>query len=168
MQRRPALAVASLLLSGVALTGLAPGVAHAKDLRGRVGAGFNTSFGQVQAISARYGIPTSDPAINIQTEFDFGFASYENVTDGLFAGGRLLYGVVAEDNMNLYLGAGAGYVGYGTGNVVRIQPVASVDFFLFGLENLGFNASWGLNLDVGDQSGLATTANLGAGLHYFF
>lgn len=165
MHRR--LALSAALVSSFGLLA-APSLAHAKDLRGRVGAGFNTSFGQVQALSVRYGLPTADPAINIQVEGDFGFASYENVTDGVFGGGRLLYGVVAEDNMNLYVGAGAGYVGYGTGSVVRIQPVASVDFFLFGLENLGFNASWGLNLDVGDQSGLATTANLGAGLHYFF
>jgi hypothetical protein len=152
----------------IATLALAPSTALAKDLRNRVGVGFETSFGQVEALSVRWGVPTSDPAINIQTEVDVGFISYKNTPDAFFAGGRLLYGVVAEDNMNLYVGAGAGYVGFGTQNLVRIQPIASVDFFLFGLENLGLNASWGLNLDVGDTAGLATTANLGAGLHYFF
>lgn len=167
MSRRlvPAL-VAPALAASVLL--VAPTTAHAKDLRGRVGAGFNTSFGQVNALSVRWGVPTSDPAINVQTELDVGFTTYQDTDSALFAGGRILYGVVAEDNMNLYVGAGAGYVGYAGEGLVRIQPAASVDFFLFGLENLAFNASWGVNLDAGKATGLSTTANLGAGLHYFF
>jgi hypothetical protein len=167
MSRRlvPAL-VAPALAASVLL--VAPTTAHAKDLRGRVGAGFNTSFGQVNALSVRWGVPTSDPAINVQTELDVGFTTYQDTDSALFAGGRILYGVVAEDNMNLYVGAGAGYVGHAGEGLVRIQPAASVDFFLFGLENLAFNASWGVNLDAGKATGLSTTANLGAGLHYFF
>jgi hypothetical protein len=170
MSRRLAPALAAAFLAPFALGALlaAPATAHAKDLRGRIGAGFNTSFGQVNALSMRWGVPTPDPAINVQTELDLGFATYQDTDSALFAGGRVLYGVVAEDNMNLYVGAGAGYIGYAGEGLVRIQPAASVDFFLFGLENLAFNANWGLNLDAGQATGLSTTASLGAGMHYFF
>ena len=116
----------------------------------------------------RWGVPTPDPAINIQTEVDLGFSTYQDTDSGLFLGGKVLYGVVAEDNMNFYVGGGAGYVGHAGASVVRVQPAAAIDFFMFGLENLAFNATWGVNLDVGDATGLSTTAALGAGLHYFF
>ena len=162
MHRRLAPALAAVALVA------APSTALAKDLRGRFGAGFNTSFGQVNALSMRWGVPTPDPAINVQTELDLGFASYQDTDSALFMGGRVLYGIVAEDNMNLYVGGGAGYIGYAGEGLVRIQPAASVDFFLFGLENLAFNANWGLNLDAGRATGMSTTASLGAGMHYFF
>jgi hypothetical protein len=42
------------------------------------------------------------------------------------------------------------------------------DFFLFGLENLGFTIEWGLNIDVGPTSGVSTTAAAAAGAHYWF
>ena len=41
------------------------------------------------------------------------------------------------------------------------------DFFLFGLDNLGFTVEWGLNLDTGG-TGLGTAAAVGAGVHYWF
>jgi hypothetical protein len=54
------------------------------------------------------------------------------------------------------------------GTTLRIQPAMGADFFLFGLENLGFTVEWGLNLDLTGQSGIATTAAVGAGVHYWF
>ena len=59
---RRTLAVGGLLLGAL----LSPTSAHAKDLRNRVGVGYNAWFGQVNALSVRYGLPTGDPAINIQ------------------------------------------------------------------------------------------------------
>ena len=88
MSRRLAPALAAAFLAPFALGALlaAPATAHAKDLRGRIGAGFNTSFGQVNALSMRWGVPTPDPAINVQTELDLGFATYQDTDSALFAG----------------------------------------------------------------------------------
>ena len=143
--------------------------AHAKDLRGRIGAGVDTQLGDIPAASVRFGLPSGNPAINIQAEVDFGFASYSSQTNQMVAGGRVLYGVVVEDNLNLYLGAGAALQTQGKVSVVRIQPAAVADFFLFGLENLGLSAGVGLNLDVGTgNSGLGTQAAVLTGAHYWF
>lgn len=147
---------------------LAPSDAHAKDLRNRIGAGYNAWFGQVNALSVRYGLPTGDPAVNIQVEGNLGLDADNSSSDDFFAGGRLLYGVVVEDNMNLSLGAGAGYIASGGRGRLRLQPSATVDFFLFGLENLGFSSGVGLNLDLGSPTGVSTTGAVLGGLHYWF
>ena len=82
--------------------------------------------------------------------------------------GRLLYGFVAEDNMTLFAAGGIGIPDRVEANTVRIQPAMGADFFLFGLDNLGFTVEWGLNLDTGGSLGLETAAAMGAGVHYWF
>ena len=153
--------------------------AAAKDLRGRIGAGFNQQFGHVSALSVRYAIPTNSHAINIQIEGNFGIdtsttATFDPEKDKLvtersvFSGGRVLYGVVAEDNMNLFVAGGVGILTNSDSNTVRLQPSMGADFFLFGLDNLGFTVEWGLNIDTGGTPGVETAAAVGAGVHYWF
>lgn len=161
----------SSFLRALALPALlvASAPAHAKDLRNRVGVGFNTwsGGGALTNLSVRWGLPTSDPAVNVQFEGDLGL----NTTAGssaVFGGGRLLYGVVAEDNMNLYLAGGAGYLNTEDGSSVRIQPGLTVDFFLFGLENLGFTGGFGANIDLGANGAVTTTGAAMGGFHYWF
>lgn len=146
---------------------LAASPAHAKDLGNRVGVGFQTQLGAIPALSARYGLPTASPAVNIQVEADFGIATTAAGT-ALFVGGRGLYAVAVEDNMNLYAYAGAGFSDDGTGGVVRVQPGLEVQAFPFGLENLGITGSFGANIDLGSQTGFSTTGAVAAGLHYWF
>ncbi|MCB9777497.1 MAG: hypothetical protein H6742_02940 [Alphaproteobacteria bacterium] len=147
---------------------LASSPAQAKDLRQRLGVGANAHLGSVPALSIRYGLPTGNPAVNIQVEAAAGFWIQDSMPSQVTAGGRVLYGVVAEDNMNLFLGAGAAADTVGTQVNARVQPVMGADFFFFGLENLGFTAEWGLDIDVGANSGFATTGTIGAGVHYWF
>lgn len=146
--------------------------AGAKDLRSRVGVGFNQQFGGVTAISVRYGLPTPKPTLNVQLELDGGVSLTAGMGSYL-VGGRLLYGVVAEDNLNLYLGAGAAYfreeseLTQATG--LRLQPSMGAQFFLFGLENLGFTAEWGLNFDLGSPLGIKTVGSApSVAVHYYF
>lgn len=144
--------------------------AEAKDLRNRVGVGVNTTLGGAgapPAVSVRYGLPAPKPVLNIQLEGVAGFSAQNGVSSTV-AGGRLLYGVVAEDNLNVSVGAGAAYVSAAGQGVVRVQPAAQVDFFLFGLENLGFFGGVGLNLDVGSTGGAGTAGAALGGLHYWF
>lgn len=160
--------------------------ASAKDLNGKLGVGFSQQFGgdgTFSSLSLRYGLPTGKPTTNLAVELDVGVDVDAGATD-LFGGGRFLWGVVAEDNMNLYLGAGAGYLqrnvlavaddGLSTEpspyDVVRVQPSLGAEFFLFGLENLGFTAEFGVNLDIGEGGTRVTTVG-GApavGMHYYF
>jgi hypothetical protein len=159
----PGLAVGTALL-------ISP-VAHAKDLRNRIGVGFNNQFGHASSLSVRYGLPWNKEAINLQLELLAGvdLDSDDTTTDAVSAGARVLYAIVAEDNMNLYAAAGLGWVSHDGEAGVRLQPGLSAQFFLFGLENLGFSADWGLSLDVGTNSAVASfTSAPGMGLHYYF
>ncbi len=143
--------------------------ADAKDLRSRFGVGFHQQFGSVTALSARYGFPGAKPTNNVQLEADLGLDLSSGNPAQFFAGGRLLYSVVAEDNMNLYLGAGGGYGVTGTEGVVRIQPAVGAEFFLFGLENLGFSVEWGVTIDLGSTWALKTVGTApNAAVHYYF
>ena len=143
--------------------------ASANDLRGRVGFGFHAGLGSVSALSMRYALPTGRPEVNVQLELDAGVAYADDVDLQLVAGGRGLYGVVAEDNLSLYVAAGAVYVQDPTASRVRIQPAIGAEFFFFGLENLGFGVEWGLNLDLGDEPAVETVSGAPAvTVHYWF
>ena len=142
--------------------------AAAKDLRGRFGGGFNQQFGHVSALSVRYAFPTNSPAINVHLEGAFGLETQKEADNRLFTGGRLLWGMIAEDNMNLYLAGGAGALSQNDESTFRLQPAMIADFFFFGLENLGFTVEWGLNLDLAGETGIATAATAAAGAHYWF
>jgi hypothetical protein len=145
--------------------------ASAKDLRNRPGFGFNNQFGQFSALSLRYGIPAPDAAVQLATEIDAGF-SYDSVDatrNGVYLGGRVLYGLAVEDNMNLYAVAGAGVTITDATTAVSLQPGFSTEFFLFGLENLGFEANWGFDLQVGKPTSIATFGGSpGVGIRYYF
>lgn len=151
--------------------------ADAKDLNGRLGVGFNQSIGFTQssatvtALSVRYGIPTGTPTINFQIEANAGL-DYSSTGTRANGGLRLQYGVVAEDNLNLYLGAGVGYLfdNYTPGaSAVRVQPSLEAEFFPFGLENLGFTAGVGVNVDIGSGVRIGTVGGApNVGMHYYF
>lgn len=157
------------LFGSLLLALFASSPAHAKDLRGRFAAGFNQQFGHVSAISGRYALPTNSHAMNVQLEANFGFDTVDADTGGnVFTGARLIYGVVAEDNMNLFFAGGAGVLTSDEDSTVRLQPAMGADIFFFGLENLALTLEWGLNLDMGDSPRTSTSAAMGAGAHYWF
>lgn len=147
---------------------LAPPV-QAADHRGRFGFGFHAGLGSIPAISARYALPTSSPSINAQIELDGGVDTGTGEGLSLVAGGRFLYGVVAEDNLSLYVAGGAAYVAAPDTYSIRIQPALGAEFFFFGLENLGFGLEWGFNIDVGESFRLQTFGGAPAAtVHYWF
>jgi hypothetical protein len=158
----------AVLAIAVLTAGAVPSAAHAKDLKGKLGLGFHTQVGGGPALAVRYGLPTGDESpFNIIVEGYTGFSTDDGTADEFTAGGRLLFSTVIEDNMNFYVGAGAGYVMQDGVEVVRLQPLASIDIFLFGLDNLGLTTAFGVDLDVGgDTTGVATTAL--AGITYWF
>lgn len=149
---------------------LAATPAHAKDLKGRFGMGFNNQLGGGPSLAVRYGLPTGDDnPFNLIVEGHSGFSAYDGTAGAFSAGGRLLFSTVVEDNLNVYVGAGAGYVMNDGVEVVRLQPLCSIDFFLFGLDNLGFTTGFGLDIDVGEATtGIATTTAAMAGVTYWF
>jgi hypothetical protein len=174
-----ALALASVLLC------LSLGEAQARDLRGRFALGFNNNFSSFSALSVKIGMPTPRPTLNIQAQALVGFSisavvgeeldSGSDNGDQFFAGGRVLLPILAEDNLNVYGGIGAGYArqkdATGPLHLLRAQAVVGVEFFFFGLQNLGFSAEFGLKLDIAPgQVDVETSSGSAAsvGIHYYF
>ncbi len=165
---------AAVLLTTAALD------ASAKDLRGRFAIGFCNQLSPVTAASVKFTFPARHATVNVQLQGMAGFALFNARTsnDQFFAGARMLFTFLAEDNLNLYAGGGAGYVRFDDGTkAVRAQPLVGLEFFFFGLENLGFSAELGLSVDIGlSTSGvdLGTGAGPdaasfgGLGIHYYF
>ncbi|MSQ01207.1 MAG: hypothetical protein EXR71_04835 [Myxococcales bacterium] len=152
----------------LALLLAAPG-AEAGDHRGRFGFGFHAGLGDVAALSARYSLPTATSKVNVQLEINGGVALSSEAPLGVLVGGRLLYGVVAEDNLTLYAAAGAAYVQESSWTGIRVLPAIGAEFFLFGLENLGFGVEWGVQVDVGSEFALRTVSGAPAvTVHYWF
>jgi hypothetical protein len=145
--------------------------ASAKDLNGRFGVGFSQQVagaGALSAISLKFGLPTGKPTVNFAVEGDVG-VNVVGADTTLFAGGRLVYGLVAEDNMNLNLGAAVGYLAEPDEAYIRVQPSLGAEFFLFGLENLGFSADLGVNVDLGTVTNVATVGGAPmVAMHYYF
>lgn len=168
---RPPFALALATAAALAL----PGSAEAKDLRNRFGIGFDSQLGEIPAASVKYTFPASDKAINIAVEALAGLKMPATGDTGVLAGGRFLYTVLAEDQMNLFVGLGGFYVGSNTldGQFqgFRGQTLLGAEFFLYGLDNLGLTLQVGVNVDLGDEvPGVSTTASSlgGLGLHYYF
>lgn len=166
--------VIALLLGGVTS-------ASAKDLRGRFAVGFTNQLSPLTSASIKFTFGAKNPTVCVQLQGIAGIALYRARTnnDQFFAGFRMLLTFIAEDNLNVYAGVGAGYAGFDDGSrAVRTQPAIGIEFFLFGLENLGLSAEFGVNLDIGisPSSGLDVTtgsgpnaASFGAvGVHYYF
>ncbi len=144
--------------------------AQAKDLRGHYAVGFENQLSGMPALSAKYAFPTSQSQLNAQLQVVAGWDIDPNSTDSSFFGARGLYGIVAEDNMSLLVGAGAGYANTDGVGAFRIEPLMSAEFFLFGLENLGLSLQWGLQLDLASSGTRFRSMGSGAaiGAHYWF
>jgi hypothetical protein len=144
------------------------------DLRERVGIGYSNQFASVSSLSVRYHLPTRSPTIRLAVELAAGASVMNSPTapttyNGWFGGGRVLYGLVAEDNMTLYAAAGLGFTSTGADQAVRLQPALGAEFFLYGLENLGISTEWGLNVDMGSPTRLYTVSGGPAvSVHYYF
>ncbi len=160
---------------------MAPLGASAKDLRGRFAVGFTNQLSPMTSASVKFTFPAKQPTVNVQLQGIAGMALYRarSNNDQFFAGFRLLLSFIAEDNLNVYAGVGAGYAGFSDGSrAVRGQPAVGIEFFLFGLENLGLSAEFGVNVDVGisPSSGIDVGTGVGpdassfgaVGLHYYF
>lgn len=156
----------------VILTLLVPSAASAKDLRRKLGVGFNNNFSSVTSLSFKIGLPTAKETVNVQIQALAGFALANDVDTRLFVGARVLLPFVAEDNLNVYGGIGGGYARFhDQAQAARLQAVLGVEFFMFGIERLGFSAEFGVNVDIGPGIvDVATTSGTGAsvGVHYYF
>lgn len=176
---RPVVLAAILLL-------VTPSPAAARDLRGRIGLGFQTQFSSLTSLSVKLVAPSDKPTVNVGFQVLAGFAFARTAEERVFVGGRVLLPLLAEDNLNLFVSAGGGWLRTADARSwLRVQAGIGAEVFLFGLENLGLSGEVGLRLDAtGDDLIFGTVAEgspgegsavgpsggtqAGIAIHYYF
>ncbi len=151
--------------------------AMAKDLSQRIGAGFNSQIGlsnRLDAASVRYWF-NRDMGVQGDVAF-FNFSPDHGSSQTSFGiGGKFLYNVIKETNMNLY--AGGGIYAFTEPGLVdteggfSVSGLSGIEFFFQGLPNLGFNLELDLGLKYLNQYGTAfglQADSINAGFHYYF
>lgn len=150
----------------------------AKDLTHRLGVGFKNNMSQnLPSVAAIY-YPSTDVALT------GGFGVDTRKDHSAFqvnAGGR--YIIYPEKNMNFYIGTQIGVISYdqtevdssGASSVkkqngLEASGIFGTEFFLSGLENLGFTFEAGLALSTADSSRFRTVGDdpFKAGLIFYF
>ena len=143
--------------------------AQAKDLDSRMGVGVNNWFATQPSVSLRYALPLSVPQQETQVEAVVGFSTDPSAPSALTLGGRALYAVVVEDNLNVLAGGGAGFLMLNGTGALRLQPAMEFQYFFMGLDNLSFTAGVGMNVDIGKGNNkVELSSSMLGGLHYWF
>ncbi len=150
-----------------------PGAAWARDLQGRIGLGYNSQFANATSNFA----PFATPGISLKYAFTRDLAG--NLIAGVATSPSVnavaalkFYKVLFfETNMNFYMMIGGGLVA-GGGNVgFDAQGGFGAEFFIPGVESLGFQVETGAGVD--NVSGTVVVRTLGisflnAGIHFYF
>ncbi|MCB0414244.1 MAG: organic solvent tolerance protein [Bdellovibrionales bacterium] len=139
---------------------------YAKDLVNRLGVGYSDPFSEVlPSLTVRY-YPSLEmgysAALAVDTEKNYSrFGFMVNLYRTIFM----------EDNMNFFMGGGAGLISKETAGVnssgFEVSGFAGGEFFFSGLDSLGFSFESGLGVtSISDQVRFRTF--LGLGITFYF
>lgn len=164
--RRFSLALSICLLGAL----FDPQVSLAKDLQGRFGLGYNAQFanfdtpGGVPGVSVKYGL-TRDIGTELVVGMTTGTPS--NSVSAL----KFFKTLFFETNLNFYFMLGGGILTGNSRSGAEFLGGFGTEFFIPGIESLGFSMETGLSLDnLGGSFVLKTMgiSFLNAGMHFYF
>ncbi len=145
--------------------------AHAKELQGRLGLGYNAEFenfyvdGGVPAISIKYGMTR---AFGIEGVFG---TTTSSTNKNSVAGAKLYQNIFFETNLNFYAMIGGAVVTVPTHSGGQFIGGFGVEFFIPGIESLGLAMETGGSFDNLSGSFVLKTLGvsfLNAGMHFYF
>ncbi len=144
--------------------------AQAKDMHGRFGLGYNSQFANSTALFAVPGISIKYAFTrDLAGELIGGVAT--SAPSNSVAALKLFKNIFFENNLNFYLTIGGGVLS--GGGLVAAQFLAGlgVEFFIPGIESLGFAVETGASLD--NLAGYFIVKTMGisflsAGIHFYF
>ncbi len=172
-------AISAILFLAITLT-ISSG--QAKDMTSRLGVGYSNSFsvGNMPSLAVKY-YSSNDLAISAALGVDTNTTNSSSSGNSAFGFGAKIYKTIfPEDNMNFYMGGGAGLVSTST-NPTGISSTTSsgfelsgfvgVEFFVPGLDSMGFNFQAGVG--VTSASGGVRFRTIGetpltAGMYFYF
>ncbi|MEO5970037.1 MAG: hypothetical protein ABIQ95_08925 [Bdellovibrionia bacterium] len=143
----------------------------AKDLEGRVGIGYNSEFAnsyangfRVPGISVKYTLSR-----DLALEGIIGVATTS--PSNSVTAGKIFRNVYFETNVNFYVMGGFGVINSNSLAGVEFLAGVGVEFFLPGIESLGFAMETGATFDNGSGGYAIKTLGvsfLDAGIHFYF
>lgn len=142
----------------------------AKDLTNRLGVGYSNHFSEhLPSLSVSY-YNSPDMAFSASIGVD---TQENNSKFGFMA--RMKRIIFPENNLNFYMGAGAGILSYEFAGKnesgFELNGFAGAEFFFSGLENLGFNFELGIGVSsVSSQVRFYTLGHspVNAGMTFYF
>jgi hypothetical protein len=154
------------------LLGLASQVGWAKDLSERLGVGYTNDYGisNTPSVAVRY-YPNQQYGVQASIGVDT-----ETGNSRFGAEARFIKNVFHEDNMNFYVAAGGGLVSKEAANSttssgVDVAAVFGGEFFIPGLDSLGFSFEAGAGLtSISSEMRFRTIGDspLNAGIFFYF
>ncbi|MCM2278333.1 MAG: hypothetical protein NDJ89_09680 [Oligoflexia bacterium] len=153
----------------ILLASLAPSLTYGKELQGRLGVGYNSEFAnsatqRVPGISLKYGLSRD---IAIEGIVGVATTSPSNSVTAV----KLFKNVFYETNLNFYFMLGGGILSANSRTGAEFLGGVGVEFFIPGIESLGFSMETGGSLDnLGGNFVLKTlgVSFLDAGIHFYF
>lgn len=149
---------------------LVPGASQARDLQGRLGLGYNAQF-------SNYPLPNGVPGISLKyaPSRDFALGLIAGVSTGKpgnsVVGGKLFKNVFLETNLNFYFMGAFALLSGNNKSGYEGQVGAGAEFFIPGIESLGFSMEFGGSLTNISGTTLLKTIGfnfLNAGIHFYF
>jgi hypothetical protein len=145
-------------------------IAEAKDLTNRLGVGFKNQFAfDLPAIAVQY---YPGPELGLAAIVGVDTQKNSSRFGAMVKLNRIIF---QEDNLNFYLGAGAGLlsneIAGSNESGFELMAYGGAEFFLAGLENLGFSMEFGPSVtSLSSQVRFATFGDspLRAGMTFYF
>ena len=158
----------------------APTFSYAKDMTSRLGIGYSDSFSvsPMPSLGVKY-YSSSDLAFSAALGIDTNSSNTQNGNSNFGFGAKVYKTVFLEENLNFYMGGGAGIVsisptsgGAGTTNSgFELTGFFGAEFFIPGLESLGINFQAGIgvtSLSSGVRFRTIGDSPLKAGIYFYF
>jgi hypothetical protein len=139
--------------------------AFARDLQGRIGLGYNAQFAnKLPGVSLKYGL-TRDIAAELILAI--ATTSPSNSATAI----KMFKNLFLENNLNFYFMLGGGIINVSSQAGVSLMAGFGVEFFIPGIDSLGFAVETGAAFD--NASGGYALKTLGmsfldAGIHFYF
>lgn len=145
--------------------------AHARDLQGRLGLGYNSQFvnsvvaSPVPGVSVKYGLSRD---LAVEAIVGTKTSSPTNSVTGV----KLFKNLFLETNLNFYMALGGAIVSANRASGAEFLGVMGAEFFFPGLESLGFSFETGGSLHnlTGGSFSFRTlgVSFIDAGMHFYF
>ena len=153
---------------------------NAKDMSSRLGIGYSDSFSvnPMPSLAVKY-YPSTDWSLSAALGIDTNNTNASGGSSNFGFGVKAYKTIFTEDNLNFYMGAGAGLITLSpasgtqgsTNSGFELSGFCGAEFFIPGLESLGLNFQAGVgvtSLSSGVRFRTIGETPLSAGMYFYF